>query len=146
MNYKARAAIEHPFLNEFINLVDATAPDGIPSTTILLSEPFTKFRHNLIIYRHEPDLKDFRVILFGTEVVESYGEDWSGRLLSEVGFEKGYEIIYQVNLELLDGGARTADSGNLKRHFSDYKSWHEIKMPLRRNGEVTEILVFMCFS
>lgn len=146
MTDNAQRTQTQSFMNEFVDLIDAVAADGIPSTTDLLTEPFIRYRQNLIIYRHEPLVRDFRVTLFGTEVVESYGEDWIDKFLSEVGSEKGYETIYRVNLEIMEGSKRVADSGELKRHFNNFSCWHEIKMPLRRRGIVSEVLVFMCFS
>ncbi len=136
----------HPLIGEFVREVDAISADGVPEFSDLLLEPFIKFWKNLIIYRHEPEVADFRVILFSTEIVDSYGEDWTGQLLSESGFTKGFEAIYQVNLKLLNGGERVTDSGSLDWQERNYVRWHEIKMPLRRDGKINEVLVFMCFD
>ncbi len=136
----------HPLLDEFAGMVKALSTDGIASFTDLTSEPFMVYWKNLIIYRHEPEIADFRIVFFGTEVAASYGEDWTGRLLSQSGFEKGYESIYQINLEIMQNHRHVSDSGSLDWQDRGYKKWHEVKMPLRRNGEINEVLVYMCFD
>jgi hypothetical protein len=146
MSEKTQVAITHPKINEFVELVDETAPDGIPDIDNLLKEPFLKYCRNWIIYHHKPEISDFLVTYFGSEVVESYGEDWTQRLLSKSDFEKGYDTIYRINLEIIDGHEMVADSGTLDLQDRTLKNWYEIKMPLKRNGEVNEVLVFMCFD
>lgn len=79
-------------------------------------------------------------------MIESYGADWTGRLLSNAEFEKGYDTIYRVNLDIMNNSERAFDSDGLKLHFNEYTRWHEVKMPLRRQDVVSEVLVFMCFT
>jgi len=146
MSVENELPAEYSLIDDFVDLVDASTAGGVLRFDQLESGPFMQYWKNLIIYRHEPDISDFRVILFGTEVAGSYGEDWTGQLLSTAGFEKGYEAIYRVNLEIMSNGKRIPDTGTLEWQGRDYRSWHEIKMPLKRNGEINEVLVYMCFS
>jgi len=133
-------------IGTFLGLVDLTCEDGIPDFHTIQSLPFVHLWPNMIIYRHEPVVHDFRVVLFGTEIVHSYGEDWTGQLISQSGFEKEFDVIYGVNMDIIEKRIRIHDRGTIDNPERGYKRWYEVKMPLRRNGEIAEVLVFMCFD
>jgi hypothetical protein len=138
---------ERPLLSGFAELVDATTADGIPDFTDLQAGPYLRFWPNLIIYRHEPEEMDFRILFFGTTVTSSYGQDWTGQLVKQSGFGKSYDVIHKVNVGLVNGELkRVADSGSFVFQNREHKMWYEIKMPLRRNGQINEVLVIMDFS
>jgi len=140
-------ALERPLLEQFTKLIDQVSDDGVADFAVLQTQPFIRFWPNLVIYRHEPDARDFRILLFGTKVATNYEKDWSGLLVKDSGFGKGYETIYNVNMGLISGGnQRLADSGTFNFQNRDHVNWYEIKMPLRRNGEINEVLVIMDFN
>ncbi|MBT6094124.1 MAG: hypothetical protein HOH04_04530 [Rhodospirillaceae bacterium] len=135
-----------PLISEFLGLVAATAPTGRLSLDDVESRSFMKFWRHLIIFRHEPTLQDFRVSFFGTEVVKCYGEDWSGRLLSDSGFTLGFDKIYRVNREVMESQEIVSESGVLDWLERDYVKWHQVKLPLSRAGEITDVLTIICFE
>jgi len=97
-------------------------------------------------FRHEPDREDFRVSFFGTSVVKSYGEDWAGRLLSQSGFTLGCERIHRVNCEVMEKRIVVAESGDLNWQDRDHVKWHQVKLPLSRNGDISDVLTIICFE
>ncbi len=139
-------AEQYPIIADFLGLVAATARGRPLSFDEVESRPFMKYWRYLIIFRHEPAISDFRVSFFGTDVVASYGEDWSGRLLSDSGFTLGFDKIYQVNRKVMETQEMAAESGVLDWQDRDHMKWHQVKLPLSRNGEVTDVLTIICFE
>lgn len=131
---------------EFLDLVAETAADRTLTLADVQSLPFMKFWSHLVIFRHEPDREDFRVSFFGTSVVKSYGEDWTGRLLSQSGFTLGCERIHRVNCEVMEKRIVVAESGDLNWQDRDHVKWHQVKLPLSRNGDISDVLTIICFE
>ena len=135
---------EHPIVEAFVDLVDATAGDGILDFTDIQTPSFIKFWEYLIILRHEEDVNDFRFVLHGSSAVALYGMDCTGKLMSEVGLGEAYQEKYQADMRVLNEKTRIYASGTLFWRNKDYKEWYRVKMPLRRKGRVNEVLVCVC--
>jgi hypothetical protein len=129
-------------LSEFLDLIG----DKTISFEEISDRHFHHFWKYLIIYRHQPDNRDFHVIHFGTDVVGSYGEDWTGKILSQVSHEMSFEQIYNDNLEVMENRSRLFANGDLDWQDRGFKKWHQVKMPLMRNGGINEVLICMCFD
>ena len=138
--HSEKAENDH-LINEFISLVDGTTTDGIISFANLTTQPFMKFWSNLIIYDHEADKNDLRVIYCGTRLADISGFEWTGKLISELDIgDHNTENIIKTNLEVLSKKMRNFVSGNVFWEKSDYTNWHQVKMPLRRKDQLNEVL------
>lgn len=139
-------AKNHPLLAEFSRLVDNTFEDGIPDFEIISTPLFTKFWPFFIIHRYEEQNKDFRTVFYGTHIVESYQRDCTGLLLSEMGFGKAEEAIRKLNKQVLDSRERAYNTNTLFWKNREHRVFHQVKMPLRRKGEIDEVLVCMSYA
>jgi len=137
------AAKGHPLIKEFVSLVDETVGEGVLDFSHLRQRPFMKFWQHFIIYRYEQDIDDFRVKLYGTHVVKMYGVDWTGKLMSEIGFADAYDDIYKMNMKAMSDRNRIYASGSLFWQNRETRSWHSVKIPLSRNNDLNEILILM---
>jgi hypothetical protein len=134
-------AREHHLIKAFTALVDETVGDGILSFDDLKSRPFLKFWKHLFIYRFDEQADDFRVILYGTHIVTMYGNDWTGKLMSEMGMNEAYADIRALNMRIINGERRVYASGNFFWQNREERIWHQVKMPLQRNGDINEVLI-----
>lgn len=141
MDQDSTAAREQPLIKDFLSLVENTVGDGVLSFNDLKSRPFTKFWPNLFIYKYEKETDDFRVTLYGTHIVSMYGNDCTGMLMSEMGMNEVYRDIHQLNLKIINGERRVFASGDFNWQNREHKIWHQVKIPLMRNGMITEVLV-----
>jgi len=139
-------ALDFPPISEFLKLAQSISPDCVLSSTDIQSRPFMKHWRHLIIFQHVPKEEDFRVSFFGTKVVRNYGEDWTGKLLSECGFILGFDKIYRTNRQVMKTRKMLAESGSLDWQDRHHKKWHQVKLPFRRNDEITDVLTIICFE
>ena len=146
MKFDDKASKDHPLIEEFVNLVCDTVGDGVLEFSNLETPPFLKFWPHLIIYKYENDIDDFRVVFYGTHVVKMYGAEWTGKLLSEMGFAEAYDEVRELNMKALNGDHRVYSSGNLFWQNKEHRKWYQIKMPLQRHGDINEVLVCMDIS
>ena len=146
MNDDDRQAKNHPLIAEFVQLVDQTASDGVPCFADIETYPFMKFWRNFIIHRYEEDVEDFRTIFYGSHIVEIYQRDCTGLLISEMGFGEAEGMIRKMNKKVLDTKERLFSTNSLFWKGQNHKVWHQVKMPLRRNGNINEVLVCMTFD
>jgi len=140
------AATKNPLLVEFVGLVDEITSDGIPDFADISSPPFMKFWRHFIIHRYDAQLADFRTILYGSHIVEIYGHDCTGMLLSEMGFGEAEDMVREMNKRCLDNRERIFATNSLFWQDREHRIYHQVKMPLRRNGEINEVLVCMTFD
>ena len=145
LNGQSAEAKTHPAIMEFVNLIDETTDHGVLDFIDLKTRPFMQFWNRFIIYRYEDVLNDFRVILYGTNVASLYGADWTGKLLSEMGFADAYDKIHEWNMKIINGEKRLYASGTLFWQNREHKNWHQVKIPLQRNGKINEVLIYMDF-
>lgn len=134
-------AKKHPLIKEFVNLVEETVGDGVLDINHIQEPPFMKFWQHFIIYRYEKDINDFRVQFYGTHTVSMYGADWTGKLLSEMGFAEAYDDIYKMNMNVLNGDRRIYAQGTLFWQNREHRKWYQVKMPLQRKGAINEVLI-----
>ena len=140
MDEQSTAAKENPLIKEFVTLVEETVGDGVLDFSHLQMRPFMKFWPNLNFHRHEGDLDDFRNVFWGTYCIHMFGKDCTGLLLSEMGYGDTYEKLIYDNMRIIKGERRVYASGDLLFQGREHKEWHQVKMPLQRNGSVNEVL------
>ncbi len=134
-------------VSQFLSLVNRHHSDGIPDwESLSCNGDFLPTWKNLLVWKHLASTDDFQVVLVGAEVVVSCVGDFTGKLLSDGVFEKPIQTIYETNHHILTTYSRVYDDGNLMIKERPWKYWHEVKMPLRRKGQISEILVFKTFS
>lgn len=138
-------AENNPFIMEFVNLVDEVAGDGVLDFLDLQFRPFMKYWQHFIIYRHQPDIDDFSIRMFGSHLVDMIEKDCSGGLMSEIGLSTSFQALYDINIRVLSENLRIFTSGTLYWQNKEHKQWHSVKMPLRRNGLVNEVLACHIF-
>lgn len=136
-------AEEHPLIKDFVTLVDETVNDGPLDFKQIRSSLFMKYWSHLIIYEYEKDIDDFRVRFCGTDIAEMYSEDYTGDVLSNMGFDRADEEFFDLNKMVLDGERRVFANGTLFWKNKEHKQWCQVKMPLQRNGTVNEVLICM---
>lgn len=141
MDTNSTAAKEHPTIKEFVNLVDKTVGDDVLDFAHLREKPFMKFWSNFILYQYEEDNNDFRIKFHGTYITTNYGEDWTGKLLSKVDLGDEYNNAFNQNLQIIKSEHRVYASGTFFWKNREHKKFYHVKMPLRRNDKINEVLL-----
>lgn len=136
----------HTLLSEFTALVDKTFEDGTPDFDTLSTSLFVQYWPHLIIHRYEEAVKDFRTIFYGTHIVDAYERDCTGLLMSEMGFGEAEDWVRKNNKQVLESQQRQYFTSSLFWKNKEHRVFHQVKMPLRRKGEINEVLVCMYFT
>jgi len=136
----SKSAKDHPLLRAFVGLVEQTVGQGVLDFTDLQSRPFMKFWQNLVIHRFDSASDDFRNIFWGTQIGLMFGQDCTGKLLSEMGYGEAYDTIRDLDMQIINGERRIYASGTLFWQGREQRQWHQVKMPLQRNGRINEVL------
>jgi hypothetical protein len=146
MDVDSAQAKQHPLISEFLTLVEETVGDGVLGFRDLQNRPFMKFWKHMIIYRFEDAQNDFRVVFYGSQVVSRYDADWTGKLMSEMGFAETYDTVFELNKKIIEGERRVFASGNLHWQGREYRKWHQMKMPLKNSGGANDVLMLVDFA
>jgi len=141
----SKDAENNPFIKLFVNLVDETAGEGVLDFRDLQARPFMKYWQHFILYRYQPDIDDFSIRMFGTHLVDMIGKDCTGGLMSEIGLSTSFHTLYDINIRVISENIRIFTSGTLFWQNREHKQWHSVKMPIRRNGQVNEVLACHLF-
>lgn len=139
-------AKNHPLIKMFVNLFDETTSDGVPDFEDILQRPFMKFWRHFIIHTYDEEIADFRTTFYGTHITEIYQRECTGLLISEMGFGEAEDMIRNMNKKALDNRERIYASNSLFWKNNENKVYHQVKMPLRRKGNINEVLVCMTFD
>jgi len=146
MDKESNTAKENPLIKSFVQLVDETVGDGVLDFSDLKAAPFLKYWKHLFIYKYEENINDFRVVFFGTHLVEMEGTDWTGTLMSEMNYAEALDEIHDLNMKIINGERRVFANGTIFWNKREYRNWHQVKMPLQRNGIMNEVLICMEIS
>ena len=146
MKFDGEEAKSFPLIKDFVDTVQRTKGSGHLDFRDLQRREFMKFWKNLVIYNYEESLNDFRVVFYGTHLVEMYGRDWTGKTLSEMGFAEVYQDVLDMNLRVLKDEPLLYANGTLFWKNQEYRTWHQVKMPLQRKGKINEVLMCMGIS
>jgi len=139
-------AQNHPLIQEFIALVNATAAVGDLSFADSQSRPFMKFWPNIIISEYLESENDFRCRFLGTKLVDNYGGDHTGKLISERGTEEVQQFLMQLNLDALKGEGPIYASGNVFWESKTHKIWHQVRLGLKYGKTIDATLGFVIFE
>ena len=124
-------ARDHPLIREFVELVDASAADGVLTLKTFQTPPFMKCWESALIYDLDDDRADLTVRFFGSRLVDAYDRDCTGGKFSDMGYGEHEDYFQRQNLAACLDGERTYVRG---RHYWNDKNYficHQVKMPLR---------------
>lgn len=137
-------ARNHPLIAEFIAKVDAQTDDGIPSLKTIQDPGFLPFWPYLIVHTFQQPSNDFLTTYYGTHVATMYGQDCTGKMMTEMGFGDAVELIRGKNKEVLDTRQRAFSSYGIFWQERDHLTIHQVKMPMRRtDSAINDVLVCM---
>jgi len=68
-----------------------------------------------------------------------------GGLMSEIGLSSSFQTLYDINVNVLVNKRPVFSCGTLFWQNREHKIWHQVKLPLRRNGAVNEVLACHVF-
>jgi len=139
-------AQQRPLIRDFIKLVDLTVGEQILDFSQLQSRPFCLFWPNILIYRFVPDLVDYRIIFAGTTTCKTYDKDLTGKLMTEMNFGPALKDLRKLNDQVMANKNRYYLSGIHDWEDKKYVKWWQIRMPLKRSGQVNEVLLCLDFE
>jgi hypothetical protein len=119
---------------------DAKEGGTLPTRRALGPETLRPWLGSLSIYEHLREGDDFRIRLDGTKIVAMTGEDWTGRLVSEIDRRFGADLlgccreVCRLHLPLFDSA--------LPLFQKSYRCAQRLLLPLSRDGaEATQVLM-----
>ena len=139
-------AAEHPQIKKFVDLVDSTVGDGALTFSDTQSRPFMKYWKNLVINKHIVDKNDFLCTFLGTDLVETYGADHTGKLVSERGTIEVQQYLMRLNFAALNNTGPIYASGKVFWGNKHYKIWHQARMALKHGSTKDGTLGFIVFE
>lgn len=139
-------ARKHPIISEFVDLVDSSVDNGIPSFDLIQSKPFMKFWQHFIIHRWDDEKQDFYTVLYGSHICYMNSHDYTGYYMADMNFGEAEDFVRSMNKECLDTRKRIFNSNSLFWKNEKHRVFHQVKMPLIRNEAINEVLVCMSFD
>lgn len=140
------SAKQHPGLRAFAQLVEETAADGVPSLADVQSRPFSAYWPNLMIVQKLPEQDTFMFRLFGSKLVDAFGRDMTGKLISDIGNEKVGNEVVDRHAKVLTGRQPIYVENNFYWSPRDYLKWVQVIFPLRRAGDISDTLSCVYFE
>jgi hypothetical protein len=105
---------------------------------------FMKFWKHMVIFHYEAG--DFKYIFFGTNLVDTFGSEHTGKFVSEIPNLIRQNELYEVMQNVIATKQNVYAKGNLKIDEKEYRLWQRVIMPLQRKGEINEVLHFIVFN
>ena len=133
--------ITDPLILEFIS---AISDQEYLDFEVLQQKEFMKFWPYIAIHRYADG--DFTYIYFGSYLVDHFGFERTGVKVSEIDHPVQRNELLHILNEVLNTKKPSYAVGNLEIFKKGYKKWQQIKIPLRRNGQINEVLSFIVFS
>ena len=124
--------------------MDAVVDTGYLNFEDLQKKGLMKFWSNIAIHRYENG--DFKYIFYGTNLVASFGSERTGLNVSELDNPIRRQELSDALMEVLNTKKTIYATGNLMIDGKGYHQWQQVKMPLRRNGKINEVLSFIVFN
>ena len=89
---------------------------------------------------------DFTFVFFGTDLVNNIGYERTGAKVLELTNHTRKEVLFDALMEIHTTKETLFAAGNSKKEGREHKKWEQVKMPLRRNGKMNEVLSFIVFK
>ena len=132
--------IDDPRVHEFMDVVGNRE---ILDFEEIQQSSFMNFWKHLVVFRYEAG--DFKYIFFGTSLVNSFGSEHTGKFVSELPNPIRQKELFDVMLNVVTTKEIVYAKGNLKIDEKEYLLFQRVIIPLRRNGEINEVLHFIVF-
>jgi len=136
----------HPMISQFAEVIKPYFANGAVDFEILQKPQFLKFWRHLMIAKYLPDLDDFRIVFWGTYLVNKYGKELSGKTFAEAGLGDKQQYFYDLHKSAMLGQEIIFTKGIFSWEDKDFLTWYQIKMPLRRSQQVCETLTCIYFE
>ena len=139
-------ARSHPLIDDFIVLVEKTRGEGVLNFADLQTPLFMPYWKNLCILEFVPGKEDYRFRFWGTELVHLYEYDLTDKMMSQVYPDDRYKHLHDLHTESMKDQETICASGNLAWMDREHTKWHQVTMPLERNGKVAETVSYLLFE
>jgi hypothetical protein len=110
----------------------------------LQQKSFMKFWPYIAIHRFEGG--DFKYIFDGTHLVNNFGCERTGLMISELPNQRRRTELFDLLQDILANKRPMFSKGDLNIDDRAYKKWQQVKMPLQRKGEINEVLTLLVFE
>jgi len=146
LNLNCPEAPLRPLIRKFTDAITPVTGSGILDFKQLQSRELCLFWPNILIYRREPKLNDYRIIFTGTTTCTTYNKDWTGTLMSEMSFGPALKELHKLNDQVLKTGKRYFLSGIHDWKDKEFVKWWQVRMPLKRGEICNEVLLCLDFE
>ncbi|MBT3306349.1 MAG: hypothetical protein HN377_07665 [Alphaproteobacteria bacterium] len=136
----------HPQIAEFVKFVENLTNGETLDFTHVSSLPFMAYWKSLCIIEFVPEKNDFRFRLWGTELAEIFERDQTGKMMCDIYPEERYKTLHELHTDALNDMETICASGNLDWMDREHAKWHQVTMPMMRNGKITETLSYLLFE
>jgi hypothetical protein len=133
--------ITDPLVIEFMHSV---GEENFLDFEVLTQRDFMKFWPHIVINRFEDN--DFTYVFFGTTLVKIFGKDRTGLKISELGNPFRKKDLTDALHKVIKTHKVVYGFGDLKVDDREHLKWQQVKLPLRRKGEINEVLTLISFS
>jgi hypothetical protein len=133
--------ISDPIIREFTALV---GDDGIIDFKTLKQKDFVKYWPSMSIHRYEDG--DFTYIFYGTQLVQNIGTERTGDKVLALTNHNFKRELFDNLLDVLTTKKVMFLIGSLEGNDRGYIKWQQVKVPLRRGGEINEVLSLFSFQ
>jgi len=142
----SQEAKEHSRIREFVRLYDGSRGDGDFEFPMIEEWEFMKFWDSLIIARLTDGGDDFVHVYYGTRLVRVYGTDMTRRTLMSGKHTDAAEAFFGFFHESLTGRKPVYLSGSIDWKDRGHVKWCQVILPMKRGGEVKEVVSLLCFD
>lgn len=88
-----------------------------------------------------PELPDFRIRLYGTALVEGFGEDRTGRRLADLSHIENHAEVVQGYWQLYESGAPVYTPRRTVSALQDFCAYSRLLLPLSADGRHVDMIL-----
>jgi hypothetical protein len=127
-----------------LNFIAIIGEEGVVDFDVIEQREFMKFWSSIAIHRYEDE--DFTCIFYGTLLVKYIGIERTGSKVLALKDHKFNQEVFDNLLEVHTTKKPVYLFGSLEGNERGHINWQQVKMPLRRKGELNEVLSLLSFS
>lgn len=145
-SHENRAAEHHPHVSAFVLAARSLRANLVMQLEDIAAEPLLPFAQQLVVSTWDAARQDFLFRYWGSEHVETYGQDLTFRYASEGGFADHHELFTASHLQVIERGRPVYAAGILDWVERERRRWFQVILPLKERDLVTDTLSYFYFE
>ena len=96
---------------------------------------FMKYWSSFCITEFDEDMQAWKVTFWGTNLLQNYGAELTGRYFDVEEFGESRDEIVEDFFDAKNNDRTSYASGTIEWKNEEYKTWHRVVMPMIKSGK-----------